>query len=63
MATQEVATNGRTDLSEPRDGAECFETMIIGGGQAGLAAGYHLTRRGRPCLILDANERVGDSWR
>ena len=63
MATQEVATNGRTDLSEPRDGAEHFETMIIGGGQAGLAAGYHLTRRGRPCLILDANERVGDSWR
>ena len=39
------------------------ETLIIGGGQAGLAAGYHLTRRGLPCLILDANERIGDSWR
>ena len=63
MATREVATNGTTDLSEPRDGAEHFETVIIGGGQAGLAAGYHLTRQGRPCLILDANERVGDSWR
>jgi putative flavoprotein involved in K+ transport len=63
MATQEAATNGTTDLSEPRDGAEHFETVIIGGGQAGLAAGYHLTRQGRPCLILDANERVGDSWR
>jgi putative flavoprotein involved in K+ transport len=43
--------------------AERFETVIIGGGQAGLSAGYHLTKRGRPCVILDANERLGDSWR
>ena len=42
---------------------EQFETVIIGGGQAGLAAGYHLKKRGRPFLILDANERIGDSWR
>ena len=42
---------------------ERFETLIVGGGQAGLAVGYHLTRRGRSCAILDANERVGDSWR
>lgn len=42
---------------------ERFETVIIGGGQAGLAVGYHLTRRGRSCVILDANERIGDSWR
>jgi putative flavoprotein involved in K+ transport len=43
--------------------AERFETVIIGGGQGGLAAGYHLRKRGRPCVILDANERIGDSWR
>jgi putative flavoprotein involved in K+ transport len=43
--------------------AEQFETVIIGGGQAGLSAGYHLTKRGRRCVILDANERIGDSWR
>ena len=43
--------------------AERFETVVIGGGQAGLAAGYHLTKRGRSCVILDAEERVGDSWR
>jgi putative flavoprotein involved in K+ transport len=42
---------------------ERFETVIIGGGQAGLAAGYHLTKRGRSCVILDAEERVGDAWR
>jgi putative flavoprotein involved in K+ transport len=40
-----------------------FETVIIGGGQAGLAVGYHLARRGRPFVILDANRRIGDSWR
>lgn len=42
---------------------EHVETLIIGGGQAGLAVGYHLKARKRDFLILDANERVGDSWR
>lgn len=40
-----------------------LDVLVIGGGQAGLAAGYELKRRGRTALILDANERVGDSWR
>lgn len=40
-----------------------FETIIIGGGQAGLTAGYYLKQQGRPFVILDANERVGDAWR
>jgi putative flavoprotein involved in K+ transport len=42
---------------------ERFETVIIGGGQAGLAMGYHLARRQREFVILDAAEQVGDSWR
>jgi putative flavoprotein involved in K+ transport len=42
---------------------ERVETVIIGGGQAGLVTGYHLRRRERPFVILDANERVGDAWR
>ena len=42
---------------------EHLETVIIGGGQAGLSVGHHLARRGRPFLILDANQRVGDAWR
>lgn len=42
---------------------ERVETIVIGGGQAGLSVGYHLQRRGLPFLILEANERVGDSWR
>ena len=44
-------------------GHEHFETVIIGGGQAGLAVGYHLARRERSFVIVDANERIGDSWR
>ena len=39
------------------------ETLVVGGGQAGLAVGYHLARRGRTFTIVDANERVGDPWR
>ncbi len=40
-----------------------IHTIVIGGGQAGLAVGYHLAKRGIPFLILDANQQVGDSWR
>ncbi len=42
---------------------ECFDTVVIGGGQAGLAVGYHLAKEGRDFVILDCNDRVGDSWR
>jgi putative flavoprotein involved in K+ transport len=40
-----------------------YDTIVIGGGQAGLSVGYHLARRNLRFLILDANERTGDSWR
>jgi putative flavoprotein involved in K+ transport len=42
---------------------ERYETVIVGGGQAGLAVGYHLKQQGHSFVILDASERVGDSWR
>lgn len=44
-------------------GVEQVETAVIGAGQAGLATAYHLGRRGRPCVVLEANDRVGDVWR
>lgn len=40
-----------------------IETLIIGAGQAGLSAGYHLQKLGRQCLIVDGGERIGDNWR
>jgi len=42
---------------------ERVDTVIIGGGQAGLATGYFLKERGRSFVILDAGDRVGDAWR
>ena len=36
---------------------------MIGGSQAGLAAGYHLRRHGLSFVILDAHARIGDAWR
>lgn len=39
------------------------ETLVIGGGQSGLAMGYHLSQRGLPYAIVDANDRIGDAWR
>ena len=46
-----------------RDGREYVETLVIGGGQAGLVTGYQLSRRDLPYKIIDANERIGDAWR
>ena len=43
--------------------AERIDTIVIGAGQAGLSAGYHLARRGVPFVILDADARIGDHWR
>lgn len=42
---------------------ERIDAVVIGGGQAGLATGYHLARRGVRFVVLDANERIGDQWR
>ena len=40
-----------------------FDTAVVGGGQAGLAMGYFLAQQERDFLILDAGDRVGDTWR
>jgi putative flavoprotein involved in K+ transport len=42
---------------------ERVETVIIGGGQAGLAVGYNLKKARRRFVIVDAHQRVGDAWR
>jgi putative flavoprotein involved in K+ transport len=39
------------------------EVVIVGAGQAGLAAAYHLARRGVDFVIVEASRRVGDVWR
>jgi putative flavoprotein involved in K+ transport len=42
---------------------ERIQTVVIGGGQAGLSVGYHLARRRLPFVILEGHDRIGDSWR
>jgi putative flavoprotein involved in K+ transport len=37
--------------------------VIIGGGQGGIALGARLKRLGVPSIIIERNERAGDSWR
>ena len=40
-----------------------YDTIVIGAGQSGLATGYFLRKAGRDFIILDANQRIGDTWR
>ena len=42
--------------------AERVDTVVVGAGQAGLSASYHLTARGREHVVLERGE-VGDTWR
>ena len=37
--------------------------LIIGGGQGGIALGARLRQLGVPTIIIERNERAGDSWR
>ncbi len=36
--------------------------LVIGAGQAGLSAAYHLRRTGTPNVVLDANPAPGGAW-
>ena len=57
-ATQSLRFNSARDEADER-----FDVMIIGGGQAGLAAGYFLAEQGRRFVILEAGPSVGTAWR
>ncbi len=37
--------------------------VVVGGGAAGLIMGYYLRRAGTPFVILEADRRIGDTWR
>jgi len=44
-------------------GTQRLGTVVVGGGAAGLVMGYYLRRAGRPFAILEADRRIGDTWR
>lgn len=39
-----------------------YDVIVVGGGQAGLAAGYHLTHAGVRFVILESARHPGGSW-
>lgn len=46
-------------MARPHD----TDVLIVGAGHAGLAAAYHLRRRGLDVIVIDQRQRVGDVWR
>lgn len=44
-------------------GIRMKDLIIIGAGQAGLTMGYYLKQEGYNFLLLEAGNRIGDSWR
>ena len=41
---------------------EFIDTLIIGGGQAGLAMSHMLNQRGCPSIVVERN-RIAERWR
>ena len=42
---------------------EHYDVVVIGGGQAGLAIGYHLAQQGRRFTLLEAAGEPASAWR
>jgi putative flavoprotein involved in K+ transport len=57
-----ISASNPTLVSRPVR-VERVDTIVIGGGQAGLAVGQRLAARGLDFVILDGERRVGDTWR
>ncbi|MDQ2690272.1 MAG: NAD(P)/FAD-dependent oxidoreductase [Chloroflexota bacterium] len=56
--------NFRTEVADMNTAApERHDTIVIGAGQGGLSAAYHLARRDVDFVVLERNDRVGDQWR
>jgi putative flavoprotein involved in K+ transport len=56
-------TDAESDHDRPALTSSPLDVLVIGGGQAGLALGYHLGRTGLRFQIVDIGARTGDAWR
>ncbi|MBV6637970.1 MAG: NAD(P)/FAD-dependent oxidoreductase, partial [Mameliella sp.] len=70
MGAKHGAGKNRTTWKEEREKEEAelgYTTqpycLIIGGGQGGIAMGARLRQLGVPTIIVERNDRPGDSWR
>ena len=53
----------KTETEQVLGGSEQPYVVVIGGGQGGIGLGARLKRHGIPTVILEKNDRAGDSWR
>jgi cation diffusion facilitator CzcD-associated flavoprotein CzcO len=56
MTTYDRATDRATDRGSVLD------SVVVGAGQAGLSASYHLKRLGLDHVVLDAEQAAGGAW-
>ncbi|HEY6975225.1 MAG TPA: NAD(P)-binding domain-containing protein [Chitinophagaceae bacterium] len=59
MKTPEVILTKENGTKQP----EQIETIIIGGGQAGLSMSYYLTKQGYEHVVLEQTAQAANSWR
>jgi putative flavoprotein involved in K+ transport len=57
-----AAAEATGDTASPRKGPAVLDALVVGAGQAGLAAGYHLNRADLSFAILEAGDKPGGSW-
>ncbi|HEX7080330.1 MAG TPA: NAD(P)/FAD-dependent oxidoreductase [Gammaproteobacteria bacterium] len=50
-------------IKSPRTATRAVDVLIVGAGQAGLAAARAVTERGVACVVHERHPRIGDSWR
>ena len=53
----------QSNAQRATDPNTAYDAVVVGGGQAGLAIAYHLSRRGLHFEVLDAGASTGHSWR
>jgi putative flavoprotein involved in K+ transport len=70
LGTHHGATKDRVTWAEKREAEEAQlgrtvqpDTLVIGGGQGGIALGARLRQLGVPALVIDRHARPGDQWR
>jgi putative flavoprotein involved in K+ transport len=57
-----AAAEASVGTPSPRTRPAVLDALVVGAGQAGLAAGYHLKRAGLSFAILEAGDKPGGSW-
>ncbi|MEQ5872184.1 NAD(P)/FAD-dependent oxidoreductase [Sagittula sp. NFXS13] len=70
MGAEHGAKKNRASWKEAREAEEANlgysdqpYTLVIGGGQGGIALGARLRQLGVPTIVLDKHDRPGDQWR